>query len=92
MKEMHMENTVLITGNTYPVKDALRAMGAKWDPSVKGWRVPTDKAEAARKLVTPAVRPAAPSRPAGWYPCGYPGCCPTYCDECDGKGGGRRRY
>lgn len=21
-----------------------------------------------------------------WRPCGYPGCHPSYCDECDGKG------
>lgn len=25
----------------------------------------------------------------GWRPCGYPGCNPTFCDECDGQGGGR---
>lgn len=27
-----------------------------------------------------------------WAPCGYPGCNPNYCDECDGRGyvgGGR---
>lgn len=23
----------------------------------------------------------------GWKPCGYPGCHPSYCDECDGEGG-----
>jgi hypothetical protein len=43
--------TTLITGNTYPVKDQLKAMGGKWDPNKKGWLVPDDKAEAARKLV-----------------------------------------
>lgn len=44
--------TVLITGNTYPVKDALKAMGARWDADVRGWRVPADKASAARALVS----------------------------------------
>ena len=39
----------------------------------------------------------APARPSGgggyarsrsrrWAPCGYPGCSPSYCDECDGGG------
>lgn len=87
--------TVLITGNTYPVKDALKALGGKWDPNSKGWLVPDDKAAEARKLVggpSPSA-PRRPSRPAGWRPCGYPGCNPSYCDECDGKGGGfRHRY
>jgi hypothetical protein len=90
---------VLITGNTYPVKDALKALGGRWDPNAKGWRVPADKANEAKLLVAgtaPAYKPAPsrPSRPSGWRPCGYPGCNPTYCDECDGKGAGgyNRRY
>lgn len=33
------------------------------------------------------------NRRRGWRPCGYPGCNPSYCDECDGEGGGGRgRY
>lgn len=40
----------------------------------------------------PAVRRPA-SRPVSraWRPCGYPGCNPNFCDECDGEGyrGGR---
>jgi hypothetical protein len=38
---------------------------------------------------------AKPNRPSGWRPCGYPGCNPSFCDECDGEGyksSGRRRY
>jgi hypothetical protein len=46
-----MNQTVLITGNTYPVKDALKSLGAKWDADAKGWRVPAAKADEARKLV-----------------------------------------
>ena len=39
-----------------------------------------------------SVRAAAPriatTSPRGrrWQPCGYPGCSPSYCDECDGEG------
>ena len=32
----------------------------------------------------PAPRRSNPRR--GWRPCGYPGCNPNYCDECDGEG------
>lgn len=90
--------TVLITGNTFPVKDALKALGGRWDPATKGWKVPVAREGEARALVA-GTAPKAPARPTGvkrrpgWVPCGYPGCNPSYCDECDGKGGGyRSRY
>jgi len=54
--------TELITGNTYPVKDALRAMGGTWDSRAKGWRVPAEKAAEARELVAGA--PKAARRPS----------------------------
>ena len=58
--------TVLITGNTYPVKDTLRSLGGHWDPGAKGWRVPADKAEQALALVASApkssTRSSAPRR------------------------------
>lgn len=51
--------------------------------------------------VVPSARPSPPAspRPAqyakpaarrNWRPCGYPGCNPAYCDECDGQGMGAR--
>jgi hypothetical protein len=46
-----MSATVLITGNTFPHKDALRAMGGKWDAKATGWKVPAAKAAEARALV-----------------------------------------
>lgn len=54
----------LITGNTYPVKDQIRALGGTWSKLQRGWLVPDDKAEEAIALVKyapPAAR--APSRP-----------------------------
>jgi hypothetical protein len=85
--------TVLVTGNTYPVKDQIKALGGRWDAAQKGWLLPADKADAARALVGgTAPKSPAPARRPGWHPCGYPGCNPGYCDECDGKGGGRRSY
>jgi hypothetical protein len=44
-------DTVLITGNTYPVKDQIKALGGHWDADAKGWRVPADKASQAQALV-----------------------------------------
>lgn len=41
----------LITGNTYPVKDQLRALGGRWDARRRGWEVPEDRATEARALV-----------------------------------------
>jgi hypothetical protein len=40
-----------ITGNTYPVRDSLKALGGKWDPEKKAWLVPDSKVVEARKLV-----------------------------------------
>lgn len=45
---------VLVTGNTYPVKDALRMLGGRWDSVEKGWRVPVERFGEARALVASA--------------------------------------
>lgn len=44
----------LITGNTYPVRDQIKALGGRWNAEAKGWMVPDDRAEEARKLVAGA--------------------------------------
>lgn len=28
------------TGNTYPARDEIKALGGRWDAKEKGWRVP----------------------------------------------------
>ena len=42
---------VKVFGKTFPVKDALRDMGGKWNAGEKCWEVPDDKGEDAKKLV-----------------------------------------
>lgn len=42
---------MLITGNTYPVREKLKELGAVWSPKEKGWRVPKVKAMAAQVIV-----------------------------------------
>jgi hypothetical protein len=54
-----MMSMVAITGNTFPVKDALKALGGRWDGGAKAWMVPAGRADEARALV-PAERSRAP--------------------------------
>jgi hypothetical protein len=55
---------VIITGNTYPVKDQLKGLGGTWIPTLKGWRVPAEVEAHARQLVRDAV---SHSKPRGDY-------------------------
>jgi hypothetical protein len=43
---------VAVTGNTFPVKDQIKALGGRWNADQKAWMVPADKADAARALVS----------------------------------------
>ena len=45
---------VAITGNTYPVKESLKALGAHWNPDQKSWLIAADKADQARQIVSGA--------------------------------------
>lgn len=40
-----------ISGNTYPVRERLKALGGVWNPEKKVWIVPDERAEAARAIV-----------------------------------------
>jgi hypothetical protein len=56
---------VRITGNTYPVKDQLKRLGARWNGAEKCWMVHPDDADAAWALVGGKVAaPVAPTAPA----------------------------
>jgi len=47
---------VAVTGNTYPVKEQLKAIGARWSSATKLWLVPIDKADTARAIVAAAPK------------------------------------
>src|SRR3990167_1264964 len=49
--EKRKTKMVLITGNTYPVKDQLKSLGARWDAGKKGWLVSPEKADQAKSIV-----------------------------------------
>jgi superfamily I DNA/RNA helicase len=53
---------VELTGNTYPVKDALKRLGARWNG--RCWSIRSDRAEEAQNLISPAVTPAQAHRPS----------------------------
>jgi hypothetical protein len=76
-----------ITGNTYPVKDQIRALGGRWNAASKCWEVPDDKATEAQSLVG-----KAPKKAGGYNPCSRKGTCKTcgqrinygvYCGKCE---------
>ena len=50
------QTAVAITGNTFPVKDQIKALGGRWDAERKAWMVPADRAEQARQLVAGAPK------------------------------------
>lgn len=85
----------LVTGNTYPVKDALKSLGGRWDPDAKGWRfadkVTADKARALLPAPTPRATTDWRTNPRHGYaegggrgPSVRNGLCPTCGDECGG--------
>lgn len=78
-----------VYGNTYPVRDKIKALGGRWDANSKVWMVPEEKLGEAQALVAGQPPRREPGRPSGWRPCGYPGCHWTQCDDCDGEGGGQ---
>lgn len=54
-----------ITGNTFPVKDQLRALGCRWDGVNKYWTASTQDMAAKAKaiMLSPATKQAAQRRP-----------------------------
>lgn len=83
--------SVAITGNTYQVKDRLKALGARWDGDKKAWMVSEKRADVIRGLNIAGIvvasaepKPLATAAPA----VGYVSCktAPAYtgnrCAEC----------
>ncbi len=47
---------VAITGNTYPVRAELHALGGRWDKAAQAWMVPDHNAAAAAALAAGGLR------------------------------------
>lgn len=66
-----------VSGNTFPVKDQIKALGARWNPDQKAWMVSDDKAAQAQALVA-----GAPIQPRTASSSSYH---PTKCKECGAR-------
>lgn len=64
-----MDSKVLITGNTYPVRAELKALGGTWNSTARGWEVPADRAADARAIMASAggARRSARGRTGSTY-------------------------
>ena len=50
-----MPDMIPLTGNTYAVKDRLKALGCVWNSARKCWLAPAEVAEEAQAIVPPAT-------------------------------------
>lgn len=73
----------MITGNTFPVKDQLRAMGGKWNPRLKGWDVPESMVEKAQALVASKSQLRSGYQPRTCQTCSKKINYGTYCGKCE---------
>lgn len=53
----------------------------EWTKGARARHVVCQQSASAQTISTATSTPRR-----GWRPCGYPGCSPQYCDECDGEG------
>lgn len=75
-KQLNQPNTMTITadgpvqirGNTYAIREELKALGGRWNPDDKVWEVPSRRAAEAQALV--AKQPPKPTAldVTGWLP------------------------
>jgi hypothetical protein len=42
---------VALSSNTYPVKEALKALGARWDKKQRAWLIAANKVAHARAII-----------------------------------------
>lgn len=57
-------NRIYVTGNTYPIRDALRSVGAKWDPTSKRWWVVPAKRQEVEAVLASNASSTASSSPS----------------------------
>jgi hypothetical protein len=72
---------VMITGNTYPVREQLKALGGVWSQARKAWFVPEARAQEAQALVGQAKRTGRPGRHCAT--CGQKINYGVYCGKCE---------
>lgn len=73
---------VQITGNTYPVREKLKALGGRWNQWAKCWEVPEAVADQARALV-PSQKVCGTRRPKACATCGCRINYGRFCGKCE---------
>lgn len=88
-EERRARESMSVTGNTYPVREQLAALGGIWDEDNGAWIMPTPEAlVAGRALVAAASRPVPRatrrSGTSAYRPNGLGGICAACGDDCGG--------
>jgi len=83
---------VAISGNTYPVRGQLKALGGRWNADQRAWMVPDNQAEKARSLLGGKTSATTSTHRHGNKQCACTeqGCCRPKCfcsSSCACKGG-----
>lgn len=77
-----------VSGNTYPVKDQIKALGGRWNPDRKVWMVPDAVADEAQRLVAGAGPSRSYSSRGRGCGCDCGDCDPCRCEShCNCRGG-----
>jgi hypothetical protein len=67
---MSQKGMVAIAGNTFPVKDQLRALGGRWNADRKAWMIPVEKVDEAKALIASAPQSPPPRKSGLCKDCG----------------------
>lgn len=80
------ERMIPLSGNTYPVKEELKKLGARWDGDAKFWSVPESNLDKAKALIEGAAkaRTATYSKPRAPRQSYSGGLCSHCGDDCGG--------
>ena len=77
--------TVAIVGNTYPVKEKLKSIGAKWNADAKSWMIDEAKLSEAQKIVSETPKDFK-ATPFIYHRCKECGCAPSRYNKIYGNG------
>jgi hypothetical protein len=72
-----------ITGNTYGVRDRLKAMGCRWNAAAKRWEAPCEKIAEQAQAIVPASKGGGNRGPRTCKTCGCRINYGVYCGKCE---------
>lgn len=60
------EERVYLYGNTYPVKEELKRIGARWDPKAWAWHVAESRVQEANRIINGEIE-RTPGQRRDWF-------------------------